>query len=157
MDSEPVAFEPVAERDATTVTNEASGPAQSVTNEAIAPADGKPDDGASIATNEASSGDGEVERAGTDSAARELPRVPLVVDVGRSGPSQEDERGARAGGPVACSLRTVTAGACALSIVIAGACAPIAVIAGACASVLGEVGPVGGQSPLLHKTRSGPL
>src|SRR5262249_40111535 len=71
----------------------------------------------------------------------------LVVDVGRSGPSQEDERGARAGGSVGCSSSTVTAGACAPSIVIAGACAPSAVIAGACTLALGEGGPVGGQSP----------
>jgi hypothetical protein len=141
MNSEPVAVEPGAGRDAPTVTNEASRPAASVTNEANAPTDGEPADsaptatneaisehGAPTATNEAISDPGEVQRTATSIVFPEPPLIPLAIGVDRCGSGREDEPEPRAGGPVGCSLSTVTA----------GPCAPCIVIAGACASALGE-------------------
>ena len=193
-DSEPAAIEPVAVGDAPTVTNEASGPsacggsapdgrgpagpapgpidgppgagadgdipahppgarpddgARVATNEASSPPETERGGGDPIATNEASSGDGEVKPgAGDDSECGGPPQIPLAAGVGRSGPTEEEGRDARGEGPVGCSSRTVTAAACVPSIAIAAACAagaaiagassPIAAIAGASASVLGE-------------------
>jgi hypothetical protein len=83
--SEPVAVEPAADREARTVTNEASGPtgeAPIATNEAINQSGEAP-----IATNEAINQSGEARRAGANLVSRPLPLPdgPVVADRGSAG------------------------------------------------------------------------
>ncbi len=117
-DASPAAIQPVAAADAPTVTNEASVPPETER------AGGDP-----TATNEASSGDGEVETgAGADCACEGPPHIPPAADVAQSDPAEEAASDVRGEGPVGCSSSTV----------MTAACVPIIAIAGASASMLGE-------------------
>jgi hypothetical protein len=163
--SEPIAAEPVDDRNARTVTNEASGPAATVTNEASGPA---------VSRGPASVGQGPPEPAlgpidgppgpeadgpaasrptdagpddGAPIAANEaISEKGEVERAGADSVSREPPRvplavGVDRSGPSREDERDARSEGligCSLSTVTAGACAPSIVIAGACAPVLGE-------------------